>query len=240
MKDIVSSVMSGIMFATSASIFYSSLRFTPNHRFYHYMCFTISSLTSVAYSAMICFDEDIVRYMEWTLTTPVELIILGSMSDIDPINIYMMCMFDILMIVMGALGYYAGSIIMTCVYMAVSTICLIPILYFLFVEMDYSTILDIEHRKRAMWVTRFLMTTWLMYPIVWVVQVFGLSDDDISMIMYSVLDMFSKFVFVIMILVFIDDSHQPSISSDHPEIAISDSTGAAAAENSSLSCSPSS
>ena len=236
----MSSVMSGIMFATSASIFYSSLRLTPNHRFYHYMCFTISSFASVAYAAMICLDDDIIRYIEWALTTMVELIILGSMSDIDPINIYMMCLFDELMIIMGVLGHYAGSVIMTCVYMAASIICLLPILYFLFIEMDYSTIRDIQHQKRALLVTRFLMTTWLMYPIVWIIQVFGLIHDDwlIIMIMYSLLDMLSKFVFVAIVLLCIDDCHQ--ISSDHPEIAIPDSAGAAAAENSSLRELPSS
>jgi len=237
-EDIVSSVMSCIMFATSASIFYSSLRFAPNHRFYHYMCFTISSFASVAYSAMICFDNDMIRYIEWALTTPVELVILGSMSDIDPINIYMMCLFDILMITTGALGNYAGSIIMTCVYMIMSTICIMPILYFLFIEMDYSAMPNIQHQKRALWVTRFLMTTWIMYPIVWAIQVFGLTYNRIViMIMYSFLDMLSKFIFVIMILLLIDDCNQPSISSVHPEVAIA---GPAAVENSSLRSPPSS
>lgn len=233
-EDIVSPVMSGVMFITSATIFYKSLQLTPHCRFYYYMCFTISSLAGVSYAAMMCWDDNIIRYIEWILTTPAELIILGSMSEIGFINIYMMCLFDVIMIILGAMSQFTKSIMMTYAYMVISVMCLLPIIYFLFFEMDYSALQKAENQFRAVWVTRFLMITWIMYPVVWALDVFSVIENRFFvMIGYSFLDMLSKFVLVIMILWITNDQ----ISSLEDQLAI---TNAPIEDTSALSSEPSS
>jgi halorhodopsin len=143
------------------------------------------------------------RYLTWTLSTPMILLALGVLADVDRGSLFTVIAADIGMCVTGlAAALITSSHLLRWVFFAVSSAFFVVVLYALLVEWSEAATQagtsEIFSTLRALTVV-----LWLGYPIVWAVGIEGLAlVDSVGLTSwgYSALDIFAKYVFAFLLL----------------------------------------
>ena len=143
------------------------------------------------------------RYLTWTLSTPMILLALGLVADVDRGSLLTVIAADIAMCVTGlAAALTTSSYLFRWAFYAVSCTFFLVVLYALLTEWAASATAagtdEIFGTLRALTVV-----LWLGYPIIWAVGVEGLAlvgSVGLTSWGYSILDVFAKYVFSFLLL----------------------------------------
>jgi halorhodopsin len=143
------------------------------------------------------------RYLTWTLSTPMILLALGLVADVDRGSLLTVIAADIAMCVTGlAAALTTSSYLFRWAFYAVSCTFFLVVLYALLTEWAASATAagtdEIFGTLRALTVV-----LWLGYPIIWAAGVEGLAlveSVGLTSWGYSLLDVFAKYVFSFLLL----------------------------------------
>jgi halorhodopsin len=143
------------------------------------------------------------RYLTWALSTPMILLALGVLADVDRGSLFTVIAADIGMCVTGlAAALVTSSLAFRWLFYAVSCAFFVVVLYALLTEWpaaaaDAGTE-DIFGTLRVL-----TIVLWLGYPIIWALGVEGLAvvqSVGVTSWGYSALDVFAKYVFAFLLL----------------------------------------
>lgn len=143
------------------------------------------------------------RYLTWALSTPMILLALGLLADVDRGSLFTVITADIGMCVTGlAAALVTSSYLFRWAFYFVSCTFFIVVLYALLVE--WSAAASEAGTSEIFGTLRILtVVLWLGYPIVWALGVEGLAlvqSVGITSWGYSVLDILAKYVFAYLLL----------------------------------------
>jgi halorhodopsin len=143
------------------------------------------------------------RYLTWALSTPMILLALGLLADVDRSSLFTVIAADIGMCVTGlAAALVTSSYLFRWAFYLVSCAFFAVVLYALLVEWPAAAS---EAGTDEIFGTLRVLTVvlWLGYPIVWALGVEGLAivqSVGLTSWGYSVLDIFAKYVFAFLLL----------------------------------------
>jgi halorhodopsin len=143
------------------------------------------------------------RYLTWALSTPMILLALGHLADVDRGSLFAVIAADVAMCVTGlAAALVTSGVLYRWAFYAISCAFFAVVLYALLVEWPASAAAagtgEIFGTLRALTVV-----LWLGYPIVWALGVEGLAvvqSVGVTSWAYSALDIFAKYVFSFLLL----------------------------------------
>jgi halorhodopsin len=143
------------------------------------------------------------RYLTWTLSTPMILLALGLLAEVDVGSLFVVIAADVAMCVTGlAAALTTSSHLFRWLFYGVSCTFFVVVLVALLTEWAASARVagtdEIFDTLRAMTVV-----LWLGYPLVWAVGVEGLAlvqSVGVTSWGYSLLDVFAKYVFSFLLL----------------------------------------
>jgi len=143
------------------------------------------------------------RYLTWALSTPMILLALGLLADVDTGSLFAVIAADIGMCVTGlAAALITSSLLFRWLFYAVSCAFFLVVIYALVAEWPNSASQagtgEIFSTLRAL-----TIVLWVAYPVVWAVGVEGLaivSSPGLTSWAYSALDIFAKYVFAFLLL----------------------------------------
>ena len=143
------------------------------------------------------------RYLTWALSTPMILLALGLLADVDRGSLFTVIAADVAMCVTGlAAALITSSYLFRWAFYAVSCAFFLVVLYALLAEWPAAAAAagtdDIFGTLRALTVV-----LWLGYPIIWALGVEGLAvvpSVGITSWGYSALDILAKYVFSFLLL----------------------------------------
>ena len=143
------------------------------------------------------------RYLTWALSTPMILLALGLLADVDTPDIFTVIAADIGMCVTGlAAALVTSSYALRWVFYAISCAFFVVVLYAVLVEWPQDAAAagtdEIFGTLRALTVV-----LWLGYPIIWAVGVEGLAlveSVGLTSWGYSLLDIGAKYLFAFLLL----------------------------------------
>lgn len=143
------------------------------------------------------------RYLTWALSTPMILLALGLLADVDRGSLFTVIAADIGMCVTGlAAALITSSYLIRWAFYIVSCTFFVVVLYALLAE--WSTAAAEAGTDEIFGTLRVLtIVLWLGYPIVWAVGVEGLAlvqSVGVTSWGYSALDIFAKYIFAFLLL----------------------------------------
>jgi halorhodopsin len=143
------------------------------------------------------------RYLTWALSTPMILLALGLLADVDRGSLFTVIAADIGMCVTGlAAALVTSSYLFRWAFYLVSCAFFVVVLYALLAE--WSTAAAEAGTDEIFGTLRVLtIVLWLGYPIVWALGVEGLAlvqSVGITSWGYSGLDILAKYVFAFLLL----------------------------------------
>jgi halorhodopsin len=143
------------------------------------------------------------RYLTWALSTPMILLALGLLADVDRGSLFTVIAADIGMCVTGlAAALVTSSYLFRWAFYFVSCAFFVVVLYALLTE--WSTAASEAGAGEIFGTLRVLtVVLWLGYPIVWALGVEGLAliqDVGVTSWGYSGLDILAKYVFAFLLL----------------------------------------
>jgi halorhodopsin len=143
------------------------------------------------------------RYLTWTLSTPMILLALGLLADVDRGSLFTVIAADIGMCVTGlAAALVTSSYLFRWAFYLVSCVFFVVVLYALLAE--WSTAASEAGTGEIFGTLRALtIVLWLGYPIVWALGVEGLAlvqSVGLASWGYSGLDILAKYVFAFLLL----------------------------------------
>ena len=164
------------------------------------------------------------RYLTWTLSTPMILLALGLLADVDRGSLFTVIVADIAMCVTGlAAALITSSYLLRWVFYGISCAFFAVVLYALLTEWATAATAagtgEIFDTLRALTVV-----LWLGYPIVWALGVEGLAlvqSVGLTSWGYSLLDVLAKYVFAYLLLRW--------VAANESTVASAGASGAAAA-----------
>ena len=143
------------------------------------------------------------RYLTWALSTPMILLALGLLADVDRSSLFTVIAADIGMCVTGlAAALVTSSYLFRWLFYAVSCAFFVVVLYALLVEWSAAAA---EAGTDEIFATLRVLTVvlWLGYPIIWALGVEGLAvvqSVGLTSWGYSALDVLAKYVFAFLLL----------------------------------------
>ncbi|RLM53861.1 capsular biosynthesis protein CpsH [Halobellus sp. Atlit-31R] len=151
------------------------------------------------------------RYLTWALSTPMILLALGLLADVDRGSLFTVIAADIAMCVTGlAAALVTSSYLFRWLFYLVSCAFFAVVLYALLVEWAESASAagtdEIFNTLRVL-----TIVLWLGYPIVWALGVEGLAlvqSVGLTSWAYSGLDVLAKYVFAFLLLRWVADNEQ--------------------------------
>lgn len=207
------------MFLGFIIIFTNSFYYQPKKRIFHYLLSNICIVSSLCYySNFIDLGNiqlknnhivEMPRYIDWIITTPLQLVTLGNIGQISNTNIFKLCFIDILMILSGLLGEITENWVRFS-FFAFGCLCFFPIYIFLFDDFDYDVVVEFAGEytaKKYYNIGRYLLSVWFFYPLVWILINYNHISPPVGSICYSVLDFFSKCLFTFWIFLCSKNSH---------------------------------
>ncbi|WP_324757894.1 bacteriorhodopsin [Haloarcula sp. GH36] len=143
------------------------------------------------------------RYLTWALSTPMILLALGLLADVDRSSLFTVITADIGMCVTGlAAALVTSSYLFRWLFYAVSCAFFVVVLYALLTE--WPTAAADAGTGEIFGTLRVLtVVLWLGYPIIWAVGVEGLAlvqSVGVTSWGYSALDILAKYVFAFLLL----------------------------------------
>jgi halorhodopsin len=143
------------------------------------------------------------RYLTWALSTPMILLALGILADVDTGSLFAVIAADVGMCVTGlAAALITSSLLFRWLFYAVSCAFFLVVIYALVAEWPASAA---EAGTSEIFSTLRVLTIvlWIGYPVVWALGVEGLaviSSVGVTSWAYSGLDIFAKYVFAFLLL----------------------------------------
>ena len=143
------------------------------------------------------------RYLTWALSTPMILLALGLLADVDTGSLFTVIAADIGMCVTGlAAALTTSSVLFRWLFYVVSCTFFLVVLYALLTTWPKAAA---DAGTGEIFETLRLLTVvlWLGYPIIWAVGVEGLAlvqSVGLTSWGYSGLDIFAKYVFSFLLL----------------------------------------
>jgi halorhodopsin len=143
------------------------------------------------------------RYLTWALSTPMILLALGLLADVDRGSLFTVIAADIGMCVTGlAAALVTSSLLFRWMFFFVSCAFFVVVLYALVFEWPTAAA---EAGTDEIFETLRLLTIvlWLGYPLVWAVGIEGLAlvqSPGLTSWGYSALDIVAKYVFAFLLL----------------------------------------
>jgi len=143
------------------------------------------------------------RYLTWALSTPMILLALGLLADVDRGSLFTVIAADIAMCVTGlAAALTTSSVLFRWAFYVVSCAFFLVVLYALLTEWPAAAT---RAGTDEIFGTLRLLTVvlWLGYPIIWAVGVEGLAlvqSVGVTSWGYSALDVLAKYVFAFLLL----------------------------------------
>jgi len=143
------------------------------------------------------------RYLTWTLSTPMILLALGLLADVDRGSLFTVIAADVAMCVTGlAAALISSSYLFRWLFYVVSCTFFLVVLYGLLIEWSESAA---DAGTSEIFDTLKLLTVvlWLGYPIVWALGVEGFAvvqSVGLTSWAYSALDILAKYVFAFLLL----------------------------------------
>lgn len=143
------------------------------------------------------------RYLTWTLSTPLILLALGLLADVDGVDLFAVISADVAMCLTGlAAAMTTSAYGYRWVFYGVSSTFFLVVLYALVAKWparaEAAGTRDIFTTLRTLTVV-----LWIGYPVVWAVGVEGLAlVDSVALTSwgYSILDIGAKYVFAFLLL----------------------------------------
>lgn len=143
------------------------------------------------------------RYLTWTLSTPLILLALGLLADVDGVDLFAVISADIAMCLTGlAAALTTSAYGYRWVFYGISSAFFLVVLYALVakwpVQAEAAGTSDIFATLRTLTVV-----LWIGYPVVWAVGVEGFALVDSTALTswgYSILDIGAKYVFAYLLL----------------------------------------
>nr|WP_134671595.1 bacteriorhodopsin [Halorussus marinus] len=143
------------------------------------------------------------RYLTWALSTPMILLALGLLADVDTGSLFTVVAADIGMCVTGlAAALTTSSYLFRWVFYLISCAFFVVVIYALASEWPASATEagtdEIFGTLRAL-----TLVLWLGYPIIWAVGIEGfalIESVGVTSWGYSLLDVFAKYVFSFLLL----------------------------------------
>jgi bacteriorhodopsin len=194
---------------------FSSFQQPDGKRYFHIISFLINAIASIAYLAMAngfgsvyVFGSNgtyrqfwYARYIDWSLTTPLQLLDLAGLGGASMDTTLWLLATDFLMIISGLIGGLIGSQDNACWgFFVFGMMAYIPIIYSLMfgLPVEGTDPAAVAVYKKAAGLTSFF---WTMYPVVWILAE-GTSTitSDQETILYTFLDIIAKSVFGIIIV----------------------------------------
>ena len=151
------------------------------------------------------------RYLTWALSTPMILLALGLLADVDRGSLFTVIAADIGMCVTGlAAALVTSSYAVRWLFYVVSCAFFVVVLYALLTEWADSAA---EAGTGEIFDTLRVLTVvlWLGYPLVWALGVEGLavvSSVGVTSWAYSALDVLAKYVFAFLLLRWVADNER--------------------------------
>ncbi|KAI1815253.1 bacteriorhodopsin [Poronia punctata] len=214
-----------VMGATTLIIMGTAFMKPQTHRMFHYIAAGTTAIATVAYFAMgsnlgqVPIQAEFIRprsrwvhaagtrevfyarYIDWTLTTPLLLLLLLLCAGVPTPTILITLLADVFMIVCGLLG----ALTQTRFKWGFWTFGMASLFFIayqlLVVARRRASRLGGDPKKTFMACGSWLLLLWFLYPIAW-----GLSEGgnvlhpDSEAIFYGVLDIMSKPVFIALLL----------------------------------------
>jgi bacteriorhodopsin len=193
----------------------SSMSQPDGKRYFHTVSFLINAIASIAYLAMangygcvFVYGKDNVyrqffyaRYIDWSLTTPLQLLDLAGLAGASNDTTLWLLATDFLMIVSGLIGGLIGGSDKACWgFWIFGMMAYIPIVYLLAVALpgsNCSAAASSIYKKTATLTVVF----WTAYPVVWILaEGTSVISSDVECILYTILDIIAKSVFGILIV----------------------------------------
>ena len=171
------------------------------------MAISITVIAATAYLAMalgmgsirVGGQEVLVaRYVDWILTTPLIIALLGVLANASRSLILTIIGVDVYMIIAGLLGAVAQTVFVSLVWWAIGSVAFLVLLYLLFGAI--STAAD-EQPDDVAGIYRTLrnltVVLWSIYPVIWILggNGFGVLPVLVENGGITVLDVLSKVVF---------------------------------------------
>ncbi|WP_459192815.1 bacteriorhodopsin [Halosimplex sp. J119] len=143
------------------------------------------------------------RYLTWTLSTPMILLALGVLADVDLASLFTVVTCDVAMCVTGlAAALVTSSYALRWAFYAISCTFFAVVLYALVARWPRAA--DAAGTGEIFGTLRTLtVVLWLGYPIVWAAGVEGLAlveSVGLTSWAYSLLDIGAKYVFAFLLL----------------------------------------
>jgi halorhodopsin len=143
------------------------------------------------------------RYLTWALSTPMILLALGLLADVDRGSLFTVIAADIGMCITGlAAALVTSSYLLRWAFYLISCAFFVVVLYALLAE--WSTAAAEAGTDEIFGTLRVLtIVLWLGYPIVWALGVEGLviiQSVGLTSWGYSGLDIFAKYIFAFLLL----------------------------------------
>lgn len=142
------------------------------------------------------------RYVDWLLTTPILLALLGMIANAKKEVIATLVGLDVYMVATGFLGAVAEPLWQTAVWWAVSMFSFIALLYILLGVLSKGadgdgTVASVYTKLRNLTVVM-----WSLYPVVWIAggNGFGVLSPTVEVSAFVVLDVLAKVVFGFVLL----------------------------------------
>jgi halorhodopsin len=143
------------------------------------------------------------RYLTWALSTPMILLALGKLADVDNGSLFTVIAADVGMCVTGlAAALVTSSLAVRWGFYAISCAFFLVVLYALLTEWPVAAA---EAGTDDIFGTLRVLTVvlWLGYPIIWALGVEGLAIVEsvgVTSWGYSALDVLAKYVFAFLLL----------------------------------------
>ncbi|SEW08576.1 bacteriorhodopsin [Halobacterium jilantaiense] len=151
------------------------------------------------------------RYLTWALSTPMILLALGLLADVDRGSLFTVIAADVGMCVTGlAAAMTTSSVLFRWAFYAISCAFFAVVLYALLTEWTAAAA-DAGTDEIFQTLRVLTVVLWLGYPIIWAVGVEGLAlveSVGVTSWGYSVLDIFAKYVFAFLLLRWVADNEQ--------------------------------
>lgn len=185
-------------------------------RLYHGITVAVTGIASIAYLSMalgfgVMENEDgrpffYARYMDWSVTTPLLIMDLGLLAGFATSDIFVVCVFDVMMIAAGFLGGFIhfthGDETAKWAYFILGMLFFIPVVKALLSGMMVKAASMPTERKNTFstlaWLTAVM---WAFYPLAWIAcEGLDAVSSDTELILYTILDVISKSVFGVILL----------------------------------------
>jgi len=148
------------------------------------------------------------RYLTWALSTPMILLALGLLADIDAGDLFAVIVADIGMCITGlAAALVTSSVAVRWAFYVISCAFFLVVLYALVTRWPDDAARagtgEIFGTLRAL-----TIVLWLGYPIIWAVGVEGLALVPVGLTSwgYSILDIGAKYIFAFLLLQWVADN----------------------------------